>query len=159
MKYCRPGTINDLFQALQHTLKETLQHRGFGCFSITSQRNISYTRQLVSLCDSTQYSFAFTDDDIATWETCRADGLQRDLPGSTQNQPEQVMQCLEQRLLRTWSETGCGCLTITCERSGRHMTRVIISGAPSYCFHLNDQEVQRWLGQGQAIAQPVYSLP
>ncbi|MBD1913167.1 MULTISPECIES: hypothetical protein [unclassified Leptolyngbya] len=70
------------------------------------------------------------------------------------DQPEQVLQCLEQRLLRTWTETGCGCLEVTCERSGRNTTRIIIGGAPSYCFHLNEQEIQRWIQQEQAIAQP-----
>ncbi|MGG6293649.1 hypothetical protein ACQ4M4_04425 [Leptolyngbya sp. AN02str] len=156
MKYCRPGTIDDLFQLLQRTLRETFQHRGFGCFSITSQRSLSYTRQLVSLCDSTEYFFAFTIQEISLWKkgrTYRPDSL---LPDAIANQPEQVLQCLEQRLLRTWSETGCGRLTITCDRSGRQTTRVLISGAPSFCFHLSDRDVQRWLEQEQAIAQLAY---
>lgn len=159
MKYSRPGTIEDFFKAVQTTLKEIWQQDGFGVFSISSQRSVSYTRQQVILCDSTHYSFAFTDQEIESWRTLRHQDTCNSFSASdTGNQPEQLLRCLEQRLLRTWAETGCGCLEVKSERSGRNTTRVMIGGAPSYCFHLNNQDIQRWMQQGQAIAHPVHSL-
>lgn len=150
MKHSSPGTIDDFFQALHRTLQETLRQSGFGSFSIHSQRSVSYSRQDVMLCDSTQYSFAFTDQEIQTWQTSGSKLQPASINGSSQNTAK-ILQCLEQRLLRTWTETGRGCLEVRCDRSGRNTLRIIIGGAPSYCFHLSDQEVDQWVNWRGAI--------
>lgn len=144
MTFSSPGSIDQFFQRLEQTLIWTWQESAFGHLVIDSQRNYQVLQEVL-LQDSTTYQFAFTDQEIAFWKV-------KGMRSATLNQSallssiEQILNCLERRLLRTWEETGYGRLEVKCDRTGRNKIRVVVGGAPSYCFYLDDAEVKQWVG-------------
>lgn len=135
--------VERFFQQIEETLMLIWQEGGFGCLIIESER--AQTLQQVLLQDSTTFAFAFTNQEIGRWKAKFEKRLSRSRNERTTDSINHLLCNIQSRLLRTWELSGDGHLTLNCERTGRTQNRVIVSGAPSRRFLIDDTEVAQWL--------------
>ena len=135
--------IELFFQQVEETLTLTWQEGGFGCLVIRSLR--PQALQEVFLQDSTVFAFTFANQEIVHWKARFEKKLSRPTNDRTTDSINNLFCNIQSRLLRTWEMSGNGHLTLNCERTGRNQCRVIISGAPSLRFLIDDAEVAQWL--------------
>jgi hypothetical protein len=62
----------------------------------------------------------------------------------TPNPIDELLQRIEEILLRTWDETGYGSLPVESKRLNDKKIEVMLRGSPHYRFVVRREDVQRW---------------